>query len=84
MFEGSPLFNLMKNVDFSPIKTADQQLGSLLEGLTNWQFEQAEAMTNYFTHQRNVKNETVYHILLANMKRMSISEFVEKKEIIVN
>lgn len=60
------------------------RLGSLLEGLTNWQFEQAEAMTNYFTHQRNVKNETVYHILLANMKRMSISEFVEKKEIIVN
>ena len=52
------------------------KLGSLLEGLTNWQFEQAEAKTSRFTNQHSVKNETVYHILLANMKGKSISDFV--------
>jgi hypothetical protein len=58
---------------------AEIKLGSLLEGLTNWQFEQAEAKTQQFTTQHNVKNETVYHVLLANMKGMSISDFVEQK-----
>jgi len=56
----------------------------LLEGLSHWQFEQAEAKTKRFTSQHSVKNETVYHILLANSKGMSISDFVERKEIVEN
>lgn len=60
------------------------KLGSLLEGLTNWQFEQAGAKTCRFTNQHIVKNETVYHILLANMKGKSISYYAERKEIIDN
>lgn len=58
---------------------AEIKLSSLLEGLTNWQFEQVEAKTRRFTNQHNVKNETVYHILLANMKGMAISDFVQRE-----
>ncbi len=60
------------------------KIHSLLEGLTTWQFEQAEAQTRRFTSQRNVKNETIYHILLANMKGKSIADYMIRHEIMEN
>ena len=59
-------------------------LYSLLDGLSGWQFEQAEAKSNRFTSRQNVKNETAYHILLANMKGKSIADFMGTKKIIGN
>jgi len=36
---------------------AEIKLNLLLEGLTNWQFEQAEAKTNRFTRQHKLKTK---------------------------
>ena len=48
----------------------------LIDGLSIWQFEQAEAKTSLYAVTRSVKAETLYYILLANVKGMSISECV--------
>lgn len=56
------------------------KLPELLKGMSNWEFEQAEAKATRFTKQSNVKNDTIYHILLANLKGKSISEFVEHRK----
>lgn len=52
---------------------------SFIEGLSYWQFEQAEAKAKRFTCRISVKNETINYILLANMKGNSIAEFVDKE-----
>ncbi len=56
----------------------------LLEGLSLWQFEQAEATVKRFSSRESVKNETAYYILLANMKDKSISDFMTPKKIMDN
>ena len=56
----------------------------LLEGLSQWQFEQAEAKAKMFSSSESVKNETTYYILLANMKGKSISDFMTPQKIMDN
>lgn len=56
----------------------------LLEGLSHWQFEQAEAKARQFSSRESVKNETAYYILLANMKGKSISDYMLSKKIVDN
>jgi len=60
---------------------AEINLKALVEGLSNWHFEKAAAKSSRFTNLHNVKNETIYHILLANMKGMSISDYMEQRKI---
>ena len=56
----------------------------LMDGLSHWEFEQAEAKAKRFTSLESVKCETVYHILLANLKNKSISDFLTPQRIIGN
>lgn len=56
----------------------------LLEGLSQWQFEQAEAKAKMFSSRERVKNETTYYILLSNMKGKSISDFMTPRKIMDN
>ena len=54
------------------------KLKELIEGLSHWQFEQAEAKVKRLTSRESVKNETAYYILLANLKGNSIADYVDK------
>ena len=56
----------------------------LLEGLSQWQFELAEAKAKRFSSRESIKNETVYYILIANMKNKSVSEFMTPRKIMDN
>lgn len=55
----------------------------LLEGMSQWQFEQAEAKVKRFSNRESVKYEMPYYILLANMKAKSISDFMTPLEIML-
>jgi len=46
-----------------------------MDGLSHWEFEQAEAKAKKFTSLESVKNETAYYILLANLKGESMTEY---------
>ncbi|MBR4577588.1 MAG: TniQ family protein [Clostridia bacterium] len=52
----------------------------LTDSLSVWQFEQAEAKTSLYAVIRSVKAETLYFILLANAKGMSIADCVTQPE----
>ena len=56
----------------------------LLGGLSQWQFELAEAKVKRFSSRESIKNETVYYILMANMKNKSVSEFMTPRKIMDN
>lgn len=56
----------------------------LLGGLSQWQFELAEAKAKRFSSRESIKKETVYYILMANMKNKSVSEFMTPRKIMNN
>ena len=52
-------------------------LRRLVEGLSVWDFEQAEAAVSLCSIPRSVKGETLYYILLAQRQGKSIADYVK-------